>query len=286
MRLSCAAPLKLNLFLHVIGKRADGYHDIESLMVCLDYGDRLSLSKNKHNAPSLSITGEFKDALTSQRDENLVMQAMTLMARDTHFHVDLEKHIPLGAGLGGGSSDAAATIRLLKNALGCDLIPFAPQIIGADVPFCLHGAPAFVRGLGEIVTPCFHSLPYHAVVIYPDCALSTKNIFARITDISPPTQMPKGNNDHIVSWLAQQKNDLQKIAIGEFPVIERVLDELAQDGHCLLHRMSGSGSSCFGLFARADEARHCAEKIARTHPSWWVRHAPILETLPPIYSHF
>jgi len=276
------ARAKVNLTLHVLGKRPDGYHELESLVVFAGLCDRVSFTP----APSDSLTldGPFEQAVDG---ENLVLKAKKAAAlwlgRDIHGHFRLTKNIPVAAGLGGGSSDAAATIRLLFETYrgGAAVSSFAERAatVGADVPVCLHHRAAWMRGLGEQVTPVPFVGELPAVLVNPRIKLSTADVFRRLA--APPYQ--RGGSSHeplsrddfsspeaAAVWLEKGRNDLEAPAIALEPAVRTVLDSLRRESGCLLARLSGSGPTCFGLFHSPEAATEAASSLSKAQPSWWV----------------
>lgn len=281
------ARAKVNLTLHVMGRRADGYHDLESLVAFADCADRLTLAPLPEF--SLAVTGP-RAADCGDLSDNLVARAARLLGervpqlRSGAFVLD--KHLPAAAGIGGGSADAAATLRLLANAnkLAADdpRLVAAAQAVGADVPVCLLSSGCMMRGAGEKVTRmALPRLP--CVLINPGVPVPTRDVFAAIglnagDTLSPPAG---GTNDiawphasaPVADWLvviASGRNDLEPVAVKIQPVIAEVLSLLLEAKGCMLARMSGSGATCFGLFDRDASAASAAASIKAAHPTWWV----------------
>ncbi len=264
------APAKINLCLHVTGQRPDGYHLLDSLVVFAGIGD--TVSARRMQGLSLSVTGPEGAGLSPGAD-NLVLRAARLMgARD--LALTLDKVLPVASGIGGGSSDAAACLRLLSRLQGVTLPP--PKVVlalGADVPVCLQARPCRMRGIGEDITP-LPSLPrFWMVLVNPRCEVSTPQVFRalRARDNAPmPEQLPEWENaSSFFDWLAQQRNDLETPALQTAPVIGQVLDVLGTAQGCALARMSGSGATCFGLFGKQTDAEAAARKINAAFPAWW-----------------
>jgi 4-diphosphocytidyl-2-C-methyl-D-erythritol kinase len=272
--LSEFAPAKINLHLHVVGRRDDGYHLLDSLVVFAGVGDRLSVSPADDLA--LAVVGPFAGGL-GQAADNLVLRAARALAdqlgRRAGVRLVLEKNLPVASGIGGGSADAAATLRLLCRfwRVETDLPPLAARL-GADVPVCLRGRPALMAGIGEVLAPA-PALPEMGIVLVnPGVAVSTPAVFqARRGGFSAVAQFPAQGWPDAASLAADlrgRRNDLERAASGLAPVIGDVLDAVAAAPGCLLARMSGSGATCFGLFASAAEARRAAGGI--TGAGWWV----------------
>jgi 4-diphosphocytidyl-2-C-methyl-D-erythritol kinase len=269
------APAKVNLFLHVIGRRADGYHLLDSLAVFTEMGDTLAATAAE--ALSLHIEGPFAAGLAAEPD-NLVLRASRALAAQIGMaprgRLALHKNLPVASGIGGGSADAAAALRLL-----CRLWQIAPDAaalariaagLGADVPVCLASRASRMGGVGERLDPA-PSLPDCGIVlINPGVALATADVFrARQGGWSAAALLPGEWPDAaaMAGDLGALRNDLQAAAISLQPVIGDVLAALAGAGGCLLARMSGSGATCFGLFANAGAAARAAEALRR--PGWW-----------------
>ena len=277
------APAKVNLTLHVLGRRPDGYHEIESLVVFAGIGDRLTFRPGKRL--ELSVQGPT-GASAGTTDDNLVLKAARgLAARVGGLGLGsfvLDKQLPVAAGLGGGSSDAAAALRLLAraNALSLDdeRIRAAAQATGADVPVCLDPKARMMRGIGEILSDPMRLPELPAVLVNPGVAVPTKDVFAALgaRALAGPPEPDEfisieADAASLVPMLAARRNDLQTPAIGLQPVIADVLRALERSANCLLARMSGSGATCFGLFGSQGTAQEAATRIQAAHPGWWVR---------------
>ncbi|MDN3712544.1 4-(cytidine 5'-diphospho)-2-C-methyl-D-erythritol kinase [Paracoccus cavernae] len=253
-----AAPAKINLTLHVTGRRDDGYHLLDSLVVFADVGDVVHLSEGPL---SLSISGPFAAGLAADAD-NLCLRAARLAG--VEVAIALEKNLPVASGIGGGSADAAAVLR----ALGAN--PARPESLGADVPVCLAGRPVRMRGLGEILDPVPTLPPLALVLVNPGKGLSTPAVFRAMTRRDNPAMpdLPEFRDTAaLVDFLQTCRNDLEAPAISLLPEIATCLDALRDSG-ALLARMSGSGATCFGIFADPAAARAAAQALAR--PQWWV----------------
>jgi len=277
------APAKVNLTLHVLGRRADGYHEIDSLVAFADVADRLTF---RSGPPlELSLSGPT-GAAAGASDDNLVLKAArALAARVEGLRLGafmLDKQLPVAAGLGGGSSDAAAALRLLAQANGLSSqdarLHAAAQATGADVPVCLDPKARLMRGIGEILSEPLHLPEIAAVLVNPGVAVPTKDVFAALG--APALTGPPEPNEFIaidadaaslVPLLAGRRNDLQTPAIKIRPVIADVLRALERSANCLLARMSGSGATCFGLFGSSGTAEEAARRLQAAHSNWWVR---------------
>ena len=261
---------KINLTLHVTGQRADGYHLLDSLVDFVDYGDVITFE----DAPTrqMTVSGPFAAGVPTGPD-NLIWRAVDLIDPGRPLRVHLEKRLPHGAGIGGGSSDAAETLHALSQALGCD-VPGDAQILslGADVPVCVRRGPTRMQGIGEQLSDVPPLPLLSAVIVNPGIHLPTGQIFEALdTKANPPMDpMDWTELDSFISWCAAQRNDLQAPALQIAPELGRVLDRIEASDGCLLARMTGSGSSCFGLFADYGVAREAAAKLQANDPDWWV----------------
>jgi 4-diphosphocytidyl-2-C-methyl-D-erythritol kinase len=259
------APAKINLTLHVTGRRGDGLHLLDSLVVFADIGDRLKMTPAPETR--LSVRGPMAAGVPTDAC-NLVLRAAALMGQSARF--DLDKQLPVAAGIGGGSSDAAAAIRALRRYFDADMPDVAA--LGADLPVCLQARSARMRGIGEEVTPV-PVPPLPAVLVNPGVAVSTARVFAALRghDGAGMPEMPifVAVSD-CAAWLSGQRNDLEAPARALVPEIGQALIALAGSG-ALLTRMSGSGATCFGLFRDQRSAARAAADIARAMPGWWVR---------------
>ena len=282
MTVEILAPAKINLALHITGKRDDGYHLLDSLVAFGPACDRLIFEPA--DVLSLKITGPEAPSLSSG-PENLVLRAARLIFPQAGARITLEKNLPVSAGIGGGSADAAAVIRgmmVLANGQGnlggldeAQLSALGPEIwqLGADVPVCLWSRAARVGGIGEQVL--FHKIPPVAcVLVNPRVPLSTPQVFGALASKqNPPLPdvLPDFHDgSHLIDWLKDQRNDLEPPARAMSPEIDRVLAALRELFGCAIARMSGSGATCFGLFADADRAKYAALDLANSYPHWWV----------------
>jgi 4-diphosphocytidyl-2-C-methyl-D-erythritol kinase len=275
---------KVNLYLHVTGRRSDGYHEIDSLIVFAGVGDRLSFEPAE--TLSLHVDGPFAAAVPDDAG-NLVLRAGRALAAacapDLGARIGLQKNLPVAAGLGGGSADAAAAIAGLV-ALG-GLTPQAGVLeeialgLGADVPACLFGRPVFAGGIGERLERAPPVPPGWLVIVNPGVPLATSRVFeARTGNFASAERWTSAHTDihALADHLAGLQNDLDEPARHLAPEIDSVLDRLARTAGVLLSRLSGSGATCFGLFEGPDEARAAAAEIAADQPHWWVAAAPML----------
>lgn len=255
------APAKLNLTLHVTGRRDDGYHLLDSLVAFATIGDRVTLTPGPL---ALAIDGPFAEELTTS-DDNLCLRAARLAGAQAA--IGLTKALPVASGIGGGSADAAAVLRGLVQ-MGHTLPP-DPAQLGADVPVCLAGRPAQMRGIGEVLDPVPPIPPLPALLVNPGVALSTPAVFAAL-DRRKNAPMPTPDWADTASFLAflhACRNDLEPPAIALAPIIADVLAALRGAGAALA-RMSGSGATCIGLFTDPADAARAASALRR--PGWWV----------------
>lgn len=270
-----AAPAKVNLFLHVLGRRDDGYHLLDSLVAFAACGDRLDAFDA--DALSLSITGPFAAGLANEPD-NLVLRAAQLLASSAGIapkaRLILHKNLPIASGIGGGSADAAAALRLLSQLWNLQpdlsLLHRIAERLGADVPVCLASRTARMAGIGEQLEAAPPLPACGLVLVNPGLPVSTQAVFrSRDPGFSSPAKLAAFWPDAhaLAADLALTNNDLQAAAIRLCPTIEQVLAKIASEPDCLLARMSGSGATCFGLFPDARSAERAAEAIGRN--GWW-----------------
>ena len=272
--LEAFAPAKVNLFLHVVGRRADGYHLLDSLAVFASVGDRLEAR------PAGAIGLELTAAASGlpDGDGNLVLRAARALAGAAGVSAGaalrLEKVLPVASGLGGGSADAAAALRVLMRLWGVVLparqLADMALMLGADVPVCLDSRPARMGGVGEVLAPAPALPELGLVLVNPGVPVATAAVFAaRAGGFSAPAALPAGwtSAAALAGDLARLSNDLEAPAIALAPPIGVVLAALRALPGCLLARMSGSGATCFGLFAGAAMASAAATILAR--PGWW-----------------
>ena len=281
------APAKINLALHVVSRRTDGYHLIDSLVVFADYADLVSAVPSPGRQVELTLDGHFAnelDLLSRPRD-NLVVRAAEALIGEAGkkrkvppTQLVLTKRIPIGAGLGGGSADAAATLRLLNRrwGLGLDDVRLGKigLNLGADVPMCLMPKPVIARGIGERLTPVIGMPRLPVVLAHPSIPLSTTAVYARLdhAERSPLPPMPK-RFDSVIAfaiWLRQTRNDLSEPAKAETGLAAAAVKALSSDPGCLFARMSGSGAAAFGIFPKLSTAEKAAERLRHKRPNWWV----------------
>ena len=266
------APAKINLFLHVGDRRADGFHPLQSLAVFVDAGDELALERS--DRLTLAIEGPFAEGLASGADNLVIRAAHALNATG---RIVLTKNLPVASGIGGGSADAAAALRGLDTHWDLnrgDLRDLAATL-GSDVPVCLDSKAAWMEGRGEALTPAAVP-PQPMVLVNPRVGVSTAEVFRTLrsrTGVGMPLEL----SGDLVGFLRRMRNDLEAPARAIQPVIGDVLEALAAAPDILLARMSGSGATCFGLFADDASATKAARILSAGHPNWWVRAAKSLQ---------
>jgi 4-diphosphocytidyl-2-C-methyl-D-erythritol kinase len=277
------APAKVNLTLEILGKRADGYHDLSSVVVFADVCDRLTLQPGAELA--LTVEGPTAAHAGALADNLVIKAARALGERVAELKTGqftLRKELPAGAGLGGGSADAAAALRLLARAnelaLSDPRLHDAARVTGADVPVCLDPRPRVMRGIGEILSEPLALPVLPAVLVHPGVPVATKGVFEGLRlkpgerrDVAPLPALKDLDRSGLLDLLEQHGNDLERPAIAIEPAIAAVETALRQAAGCRLARMSGSGSACFGIFDTYAAAQAAAKSISDAHPAWWVR---------------
>ena len=277
------APAKVTLFLHVGAPANDGYHPLCSLMAFADVGDVVSV---KLGEGRLTASGPYARALGRESD-NLIFQAVRAFVSDlgrpmAELHFALDKQLPVASGLGGGSSDAGAALRLMRDVFS----PFIDDgrleaiaaAIGSDGAACLWGAPVIAQGRGERLSPAPGLPAIDAVLVNAGAPVSTAEVYRRFDaeglfgDFAPPA-MPEAFEDvtELAAWLGAQRNDLEAAAIAVAPDVGAVLETLVGEPETLLARVSGSGGTCFALCGSDLEAETLAERVEAMAPGWWVR---------------
>lgn len=269
MMVKSFAPAKINLSLHVTGQRADGYHLLDSLVAFADVGDRITVMLAEET--SLDVTGPMAEGVPTDAS-NLVMRAAALWG--VPMKLLLDKQLPPASGIGGGSSDAAATLMAIADLLGKRDLPEGALALGADVRVCLERRAARMRGVGEEVEPIDWLPALPAVLANPRLEVATPAVFKALeTKDNPPMgkRIPRWRGTwSAIDWIAQQRNDLEAPARSLVPEIGEVLEALRGLPGARLARMSGSGATCFALFEEPEEARAAAESLAAAQPGWWV----------------
>lgn len=303
-----AAPAKLNLYLHVTGRRADGYHALDSLVAFAEFGDSIALTPGAVRVtlrgadlppagPRLAIAGPFGPALMGENPaDNLVMRAAHALAarlgREADVMIALTKALPVASGIGGGSADAAACLRALARLWGVpadDPALFAVAAgLGADVPVCVAGRSCYFGGIGDVLDEATELPDTHVVLVNPNVPVPTPAVFKAMaaararngTGFSAPARFTRAPADaaDLAALLLERTNDLTAPALTVAPVIAEVLAALERSPGCLLPRLSGSGATCFGLYATAAAADSAAKAIAAAEPGWWVKPTRLLPT--------
>ncbi len=286
MTTSGFAPAKINLFLHVGTRRADGYHELESLAAFVDVGDALSFAPAP--AFSLAVDGPFARGLDGEGD-NLVLRAARALAatvgRTDGAAITLTKNLPVASGIGGGSADAAATLRGLVQLWNLDEVgPLKTmeiaQTLGSDVPVCVESRTAWMEGRGEIVTPFKRLPPILLVLVNPGVAVPTAAVFKaleRRSGVDTASRIPfESDAWSVAEYLRETANDLEAPALAIAPVIGDALAALRAQPGVYLARMSGSGATCFAIFESDEAALAAADAVGAAHPAWWVKAARVL----------
>ena len=288
MALTAFAPAKVNLYLHLIGRRPDGYHLLDSLIAFVDIGDRITAEPAV--TLSLEITGPQATGLAKSGQDNLVLRAARLLADHTRAArgaaLLLEKNLPVAAGIGGGSSDAAATLRLLaalwQLSIGEEALGGLGARLGADLPACLYGRAAWIGGVGERIVPA-PDLPEAGILLAnPRKQLPTAAVFAArhgsFGETGRFAPMPR-DAAGLAGALMTRRNDLTDAALGLVPEIGAVLGRLAGLPGVLLARMSGSGATCFALFPNRSAAHEARAALAAAEPQWWCAAGGLVATV-------
>jgi 4-diphosphocytidyl-2-C-methyl-D-erythritol kinase len=273
------ARAKVNLALHVTGRRPDGYHELDMLVAFADVGDSVTLAAS--DTDEFVIDGPMAEGLSTDTD-NLVQRALKgfreLTGRTEPLSVRLTKRLPVASGIGGGSADAAATLRglcrLYDRSANDPALTELALSLGADVPMCLAGLPAHVAGIGERIAPTASRLPFGLLLVNPGVGVSTPAVFRALAqrDNPPLPALPAFEDaDRLAAFLAEAtRNDLEAPARDISPVIGEVLEAIARQKETKLSRMSGSGATCFGLFGDKAAATRAGERLASDHPDWWI----------------
>ena len=269
---------KVTLSLRVVGRRADGYHELESLVAFAGVADALTLEPG--STDGLDLSGPFASE-SGLVDDNLVLKSLAELRRRIPGlkggQFRLEKNLPVAAGIGGGSADAAAALRLLARANGIALddprLMAAAQSAGADVPVCLDSRPRIMRGIGELLSPPLDLPPIPAVLVNPGIALITREVFEKFEGehAGPGLAAVPTKTGPLIELLKQQDNDLTVAATACAPAVGEVLAALRSAPGNVLARMSGSGATCFALFGSREEAAAAAQRLKRERVTWWVQ---------------
>lgn len=279
-RLTAIAPAKVNLFLHVGPVDGEGYHPLTSLVAFADVGDEVAVQRSDRS--SLTVDGPFGAGLAGP--DNLILRALRALGRaagigEPPLSLHLDKLLPIAAGLGGGSSDAGAALKLARDALGLDMDDAAlaqvAATVGADGPMCLHARSAWAEGRGEVLTFEPDLPPLHALLVNPGVPSPTGAVY-RAYDAAPrssdarPAPPMSWKASGVIDWLADQRNDLEAPAVNLQPPIGEALRAVAALPDARLTRMSGSGATVFALFDTREAARAAAQRLASERPGWWI----------------
>ena len=282
------SPSKINLFLEVLSKRSDGYHELNSLMCFSNIGDQIQIQKSKKF--KIFFEGQFSDLLKNDASNNLVKKVFELMKKkfnlNSEAEIILHKNLPISSGIGGGSSNAATVIKALKEIFSLDFNTFELDkfllSIGSDVPFCYHGSTALVRGKGEIQYKLNNVPKLYVLLVNPLFEISTKQIFSKIEIFSQKkTEIKKLSLDEstFIEILKNSNNDCQIIAENICPDIKLILNYFNNETNSLLSRMSGSGATCFGLFNNKAELNSAFSLYINKKKKWWIKKGNILNNI-------
>jgi 4-diphosphocytidyl-2-C-methyl-D-erythritol kinase len=278
------APAKINLALHVVGQRPDGYHLLESLAVFADFGDTISAAPGKSGI-RLSIDGPLAGELSlmARGDDNIVRRAARLLSEAAGragkpVDMMLTKRVPIAAGLGGGSADAAATLKLLDRVwrleLGKERLAEIAIKLGADVPMCVWSRPVVAHGIGEKIIPVRGLPRIPVVIVHPSVPVATAAVFGKVDDPQRsglPTLPARFRTVlELVQWLRETRNDLSEATAQVTGLAAAAAKAVAKDRDCLFGRMSGSGAAAFGIFVSRVAAERAAERLAAARPHWFV----------------
>ncbi|MDX2112250.1 MAG: 4-(cytidine 5'-diphospho)-2-C-methyl-D-erythritol kinase [Alphaproteobacteria bacterium] len=269
------APAKINLTLHITGKREDGYHLLDSLVVFLDFGDELTVTDADET--SLELRGAYADLISAE--DNLVLRAVRLLQSSfgvaRQVRITLKKNIPVGAGLGGGSADAAATLRALNQhwRLGLAMTELARlgAELGSDVPACVLSRPVWLSGVGDTLEPAVLDYKSFLLLAYPAMALPTVSVYRAFSALQPPVSRPDTlvDEEALLGYLARARNDLTSAAVSLCPAVGVLLNALAETKGTQLVRMSGSGAACFALYRSMQEAEAAQQQLSARFMNYW-----------------
>lgn len=281
------SPVKLNLYLEVLSKRQDGYHNIESFMTFCSFGDILTVKKS--DSFKFKTTGMFANDLILE--DNIIIKTIKsleeIYKKNFKVNIILEKRLPISSGMAGGSSNAAAIVRIIHKIYNLDeknnLIPFLTSI-GADVPFCYYGKSAIVTGIGENLNFKKHNLEnFFVLLINPLQQLSTKNIFEKIDLQKKSTLSNNFASLKInIESLKNKSNHLEKIAKKELPVISNILEFLKLQTQSLFVRMTGSGATCFSIYQNSEDLKNAEILAKSTFPKYWIKSTKLVNSINDI----
>lgn len=282
MMITKIAPAKLNLFLHIVGQRSDGYHLLESLFAFTQHGDEVTVQLD--DGLSLTMEGPYASSLSKSDGDNLVVKAAKALqeysGHDEGAHIALTKNLPVASGIGGGSADAAATLlalnELWKLNLPFEALSELALSLGADVPACLKGGALYVSSIGEIMRPANLEANFGVLLANPGQAVSTPEVFQTYHKVqnvfsAPLVQWGPAESAGLVDWLYREtSNDLQAPAETLCTGVSKMLMVLQGVEDVRMVRMSGSGATCFALFDNLDQARAAKDALTVEHPDWWL----------------
>jgi 4-diphosphocytidyl-2-C-methyl-D-erythritol kinase len=275
MKIESLAAAKINLSLHVVGFNEEGYHEIDSLVTFANIGDIIQV--RPYNSLKLSIDGPFASSVP-QGAENIIIKAAKFLSLDGKAHIRLTKNLPVQAGLGGGSADAAATLRSLSQLWNLP-IPNSPEVLGADIPICLLNETAVVQGIGEKIIPVSIPEKLQIILIKPCTGLSTETVFKTLKEKNNKKMNPYLGTDSkyiFKKHIKALRNDLLKPSIELAPIIKDVLSFLNTQNGIYFSQMSGSGTTCFGLFENKINALKALSNAKRKFPEMWCQTAQLL----------
>ena len=270
------AHAKVNLFLNIIGQKPDGYHDIQSCFLKLNLADEIYIQSSDR----VTCSVEGADII----DENIVLKAVRYFSKvygiPKGINVHIKKNIPIAAGLGGGSSDAAAVLKSLpelwsvKEISEKQLKDIALKV-GADVPFFLKNQNSFVEGIGDILTPIKLEQNFFIVLVNPKISILAKDIYKSITNHNPSKKI-KPNPESIVKEIFHGKNDLEEYVKEKYPILRELIKNIKNQKNCIVSRMSGSGSTCFGVFNKKDDAVNAVDNLSRLYSNFWIHYEEVI----------
>jgi 4-diphosphocytidyl-2-C-methyl-D-erythritol kinase len=273
------APAKINLYLHITGKRPDGYHILDSLVTFCDISDHLIITASDHF--SLTCDGEFAQKLPRDITKNIIYKAVMALAKDTnnlpHIAITLTKNLPIASGIGGGSSDAAAVLTGLAkiwNITDTNILYDIGQGLGADISACLFQNPCFMSDIGDVITPAKNIPSLPIVLINPLTPVSTEVVFQNRENVFSPSVFDQFSDlycDDFIKELSKTSNDLKSPACDINSDIKAILAELKTEKDIIFSQMSGSGATCFAVFKTQEQAKKYAQNLCVKYPNWWIK---------------
>ena len=266
---------KINLDLKVLNKRDDGYHNIESIIVFLNLSDTIKVKRS--SKLSVNFDSPFEENI-SQKNNTIIKIYEYFLANYPNLHkysIHVDKKIPISAGLGGGSADAASFMRFLikdnninPNDINLDSIA---KRVGADIPVCYTNYSARVSGLGEHINRVSINFPLYALIVYPNISMSTKWVFENFMNKKTDEKIITLKDDLSIENLKDSKNDLQDIVVKKYPIINDVIDKIIRTRGCIISRMTGSGSTCFGLYKEHEDTVESEKYLRTIYPNFWIK---------------